>query len=458
MFISYSHEDRPYFDTLKKYVNNDNCPGLNIWDDGKISPGSEWDDEIKTRLYGAQIILLIISQDFLNSRYIDAVELKSALERHDQKKCRVIPIFAKNCSLSNRPQISKIQGLPNGMKFLSDMGEQVWAHYTEIQREINSIAAEMLTDQNIHNSISSNDGKSETANAIEELRNKGKIFLSVPVSEEGRKKRKAFIIQVEGKIKYEKWPYQIIPSVEETEELIKKDEQSVIAACADYIREAVYSIHIISSETDLAGGINKEQYDLSHSINAGKAFHRRIVWLLSIDLKIKLAKEVSMNPLFTGNDFECMFDLIKSLDTEKEKKINALKKSFSPNKKVFMFYDFSKDHNSNLRIDLKKKIEENENIAVLPNVPNGALSADMEQMENCEGACIFYGASDPEWFLVRQSILIAAGKTASKAICIDEPGIEIKIERDVSKNSFITIRGRDDFENGVSTFLDKLKL
>lgn len=457
LFISYSHADKSYFENLKKYINSKNCPNINVWDDGEIDAGTEWDQQIKKKLEDAHMILLLISQDFLNSHYIDQVELKAALEKHEQKKCRVIPIFTKTCYLNNHPQITRLQGLPAGMKFLSDLGEQVYAQYTEIQREIIEIATEMLTEMNIRDSIAQEDDNSRAAKAIGQLSNTGKIFLSVPASEEAKKKRRALLMQVEGKIKYENWPYEIVPSIPDTEALYKKSPDELVAACKEYIEGTVYSIHIIASETDLVQGPDKIQYDLSKQLHAESAFHKRIVWLLQADIKAKLDKEVSMDPLFTGNDFEFLFDLIKNLDAEKNKKINALKTAFSPNKKVFMFYDFSKDHNSELRIQLKTKIEENENIAVLLNMPNGTLSADREELEKCDGACIFYGASDPEWFLMRQSILIASGKTGSKAICIDEPEIDVKIKRDVSKNAFITIRGKNDFEDGVKHFLDKLK-
>lgn len=459
LFISYSHEDESYFRKLKSYINARSCPNLNIWDDGEIRPGNEWDTEIKTKLNDAQIILLLISQDFLNSNYIDAIELKTALERHAKKQCKVIPIFTKNCYLENYPQITKLQGLPTGMKFLSDLGEQVYAQYAEIQKEIIEVAADMLTDKNILDSIHKNDDKSTDAKAIEGMRNSGKIFLSVPSSEEGKKKRRSFIIQVEGKIKYENWPYEIVPGLNDGEALSKETDEEIVKVCAGLIDDSIYSIHIISNEADLASGIDKMQYDLSRSIHADSPFHKRIVWLLTADLKSKLNKEVSMDPLFTGNDFESMFDLIKSLDVEKDKKITEMKKGFSPNKKVFMFYDFFKDHNSELRIRLKTSIEENENIAVFPSVPNSTLTAEKEELAKCDGAFIFYGASDPEWFLMRQSLLIAEGEARLKGLCVDEPGIKLKIDRDVSKNAFVTtIKGINGFDDDLKSFLDKLKL
>ncbi len=122
-----------------------------------------------------------------------------------------------------------------------------------------------------------------------------------------------------------------------------------------------------------------------------------------------------------------------------------------------MFYDFSKDHESDLRIKLKTKIEENENLLVKFSVPNASLEKDKEDLNNCDGGCIFYGATDSQWFAMRQSILIDAGFAQSKAICLDEPEIDKKADRDVSKNAFITIKGKGDLEPGVKSFVEKLQ-
>jgi hypothetical protein len=163
------------------------------------------------------------------------------------------------------------------MKFLSDLGEQVYAQYTEIQREIIEISEEMLTDKNILDSIAKDDNNSINAKAIEELSNCGKIFLSIPSSEEGRKKRKALMMQVEGKRKYENWPYEIVPSIEETAALILKTPDEIITALNEYIKGTVYAIHVVSSENDLAAGLDKMQYDLTKTVNSESAFHKSLI-------------------------------------------------------------------------------------------------------------------------------------------------------------------------------------
>lgn len=456
LFISYSHADVQYFKSLKNYVNETNCPGIDVWDDGDIKPGDAWDDTIRTKLAEAQIILLMISQDFLNSIYINEVELKGALERHQQNECRIIPVFTKSCVLDNHKQITRLQGLPAGMKFLSDLGEGVYAQYAEIQRRVTEVALEMIAERNINRSIKNKDAQSSDANAIKTLSGKGKIFLSIHNTEEGRKKRRALIIQADGKIRYEDWPYEIVPTMEQAAELEKSSPEEIAKACEAYMQDAVYSIHIMEAETDFNEGIGQKQYELAGKAQAERAFHKRIVWMLTAGLKPKVSREVCMDPIFPGNDFEFLFDMIKNFDAEKNKKISDMKNAFTPGKKVFMFYDFDKDHNNELRIQLKAKIEEKENIAVLFSLPNGSPTEDKEELEKCDGACIFYGAADPRWFLYRQRTLLDAGHARSKAVCVDEPEIDAKIDRDVSRHAFITIRGKKNFDSGIQTFLDKL--
>ena len=457
LFISYSHKDKEqYIPEILSYINEQNCSKIDIWYDDKISPGNEWDEAIKARLNNADIVLLLLSQSFLMSKYVKENELSVALAKHKAGECRVIPIFIRKCFLDNYPQIKDLQGLPRDMRFISDMGEEKWSHYTEILQQLNDIAYEIETNRKIAASIHDDSEKAAPAKEIKQLSSNLKIFLSLPDSAEGKKKRMDFLIQVEGKRKYEGWPYEVVPGITDAVELYKKSPEEMTESLATLINESLYSIHIINSENDMAGGISKAQYDIAKK-QSDTAFFKRIVWLLNADIKPKLGKEVSMDPIATGNDYDNIFELIKSLDADKEKMLNQLKKNFSQEKKVYMFYDFGKDHNNDLRIKLKSKIEENEDLAVRFSLPNTSLEKEREDLDKCEGGCIFYGATDPQWFVYRQSILLDAGYTLSKAICVDEPEIDRKIQRDISKNAFMVIKGQTDLDFGVKNFLERLK-
>ena len=97
-FLSYAQED----DKLKKgFVDaiNPALKGKNwrLWQDGEILPGANWDDKVKKNLADAEVIILLVSTDFLNSEHIIEVELKASLDRHRQGTALVIPVILDGC-------------------------------------------------------------------------------------------------------------------------------------------------------------------------------------------------------------------------------------------------------------------------------------------------------------------------------------------------------------------------
>lgn len=116
VFYSYAHEDRTLREELGKHLASLRYSGLcEDWHDGEICPGSEWDEDIKTKLRSADFILLLISADFLASTYVRAVELKESMERHERKEARVVPIVLRPCEYTGEI-FCKLQGLPAEMK------------------------------------------------------------------------------------------------------------------------------------------------------------------------------------------------------------------------------------------------------------------------------------------------------------------------------------------------------
>ena len=81
------------------------------WYDRDITAGSEWKGEIDDRLNSAQIVLLLVSPDFIASDYAYDVEMKRALERHKSGDARVIPVILRSCMWSRAP-FAKLQALP----------------------------------------------------------------------------------------------------------------------------------------------------------------------------------------------------------------------------------------------------------------------------------------------------------------------------------------------------------
>lgn len=112
VFISYAHEDEVFKDKLEKHLsglvrNNQ----IKIWTDRVIQAGQEWDDEIKTALQNADIILFLVSADFMASNYIHNVEIEHAMQSHNNGDVAVVPVIIRPCDFRSLP-LKKLQALP----------------------------------------------------------------------------------------------------------------------------------------------------------------------------------------------------------------------------------------------------------------------------------------------------------------------------------------------------------
>jgi len=116
------------------------------WHDRKITAGKEWDREISDQLSSADIILLLVSIDFINSKYCYDIEMERALERHQTGEARVVPIIMRSCLWQDAP-FAKLQALPKDAKAV-----QAWADrdeaLTDVVDGIRKVAEELLATRN----------------------------------------------------------------------------------------------------------------------------------------------------------------------------------------------------------------------------------------------------------------------------------------------------------------------
>ncbi len=116
VFISYSHQDQALRTELDKHLSNLKRQNIiTSWYDGNIIPGTELEPEIMKRLQHAQIILLLVSADFMASDFCYSIEMKEAIARHDANQARVIPILLRPTDWQGAP-FSKLKMLPTDAK------------------------------------------------------------------------------------------------------------------------------------------------------------------------------------------------------------------------------------------------------------------------------------------------------------------------------------------------------
>jgi len=88
------------------------------WHDRKIEPGDKWGATISDKLKAADIIILLVSIDFINSRYCYDVEMDAALDRQADGAATVIPVIARSCMWKST-RFAAFQALPTDGKAIA---------------------------------------------------------------------------------------------------------------------------------------------------------------------------------------------------------------------------------------------------------------------------------------------------------------------------------------------------
>jgi hypothetical protein len=131
IFYSYCHVDEEWRNLLEKHLSvlrHQNI--IQDWHDRKIIPGAEWEKQISANLNSAQVVLLLMSSDFLASKYCWNIEVKRAIERHNSGEARVIPVIIRPCDWKNTP-IGKLLALPTDGKAVT-----LWTHQDDAFMDI----------------------------------------------------------------------------------------------------------------------------------------------------------------------------------------------------------------------------------------------------------------------------------------------------------------------------------
>jgi predicted acylesterase/phospholipase RssA len=111
VFISYSHLDEDWFTKLKLVL----APvkvfhGIKFWDDKEIPPGANWHEAIKAALSRTRVAICLVSQNFLNSDYINNTELEYFIK---EAKDLNVQIFAIAISSVKENPLTKYQFVNN---------------------------------------------------------------------------------------------------------------------------------------------------------------------------------------------------------------------------------------------------------------------------------------------------------------------------------------------------------
>ncbi len=124
LFFAYARKDGAFKDELIKHLTAlERQSVIETWHDREITAGDEWRDQIDANLEAADVILLLVSADFIASDYCFDVEMKRAIQRHDQGEARVIPVILRPVEWKGL-DFGRLQALPTDAKPVTEWANQ----------------------------------------------------------------------------------------------------------------------------------------------------------------------------------------------------------------------------------------------------------------------------------------------------------------------------------------------
>jgi hypothetical protein len=141
VFVSYSHKDEGWKDRLCRQLDVLVQQGLiDTWDDRRIAVGDDWEPQIENALKRAKAAVLMISADFLTSKFILGMEIPTLLKRRDEEGLRIIPVIVRPCAWQTVGWLKKLQCRPkDGRALSSGTDHQIDQDLADLAVEINSL-------------------------------------------------------------------------------------------------------------------------------------------------------------------------------------------------------------------------------------------------------------------------------------------------------------------------------
>ena len=142
VFISYSHNDKPLQERLETHLRQLELDGiLDIWHDPDLIASDRWDQVIMEKLAAAEIILLLVSADFIASDYCRR-EMNEALARAERDEARVVPVLLHPCNWQRSP-FASLQVVPRGSQPISTHPRGQTSALSEVAEEVGRLADEL---------------------------------------------------------------------------------------------------------------------------------------------------------------------------------------------------------------------------------------------------------------------------------------------------------------------------
>lgn len=146
VFFSYCHADEAMRDQLEVQLSMLKRQGvISTWHDRRIEAGENFSAAIDEHVNQDEIILLLLSPDFLASDYCYNIEMTRALERHHANQAIVIPVILRVCDWRNTP-LSKLLFTPRDARAITQWPDKDEA-FLQVANEVRKAAEKLQSHQ-----------------------------------------------------------------------------------------------------------------------------------------------------------------------------------------------------------------------------------------------------------------------------------------------------------------------
>ena len=143
IFYSYAHKDEYYRNKLETHLKILERTGvIDQWHDRNIDAGEDWKTAIDENLERADIILLLVSADFIASDYCWEKEMTRAIERRNAGEATVIPVIIRDVNWKSAP-FAAFQTLPDEAKAV-----QLWSNEDSAWKSVSEGIEKLVNERN----------------------------------------------------------------------------------------------------------------------------------------------------------------------------------------------------------------------------------------------------------------------------------------------------------------------
>jgi internalin A len=140
VFVSYSHKDERQLNELKTHLSPlERLKLIETWYDRRIVAGEDFGEKINENLESADIILLLVSSDFIASNYCYKKEMARALDRHKKNEAHVVPVIIRDVNWKVIPELSRLTAVPKDGRPVPD-----WPRKDAAWRDVSERIKEMI--------------------------------------------------------------------------------------------------------------------------------------------------------------------------------------------------------------------------------------------------------------------------------------------------------------------------